>query len=49
LAVYTWKVNDGIAILSVGQLVKKYREKKKKHCMVFIDLEEVFDRVLREV
>jgi hypothetical protein len=33
----------------VRQLVEKFREKKKKSCMVLIDLEKAYDRVLREI
>jgi hypothetical protein len=36
-------------LFCVRQLVKKFREKKKKLCMVFIDLKKVYDRVSRKV
>lgn len=35
-------------IFCVRQLFEKYRE-RKKGCMVFIDLEKAYDRVLREL
>jgi len=36
-------------LFCVKQLVKKYKEKNKKLCMVFTDLEKEHDRVPREV
>jgi len=36
-------------LFCVRQLVEKYKEKKKKLYMVFIDLEKMYDSVLREI
>jgi hypothetical protein len=35
-------------LFCIRQLVEKYREKNKKLCMVYIDLEKVYDRVARK-
>jgi ABC-type uncharacterized transport system auxiliary subunit len=36
-------------LFCIRQLVEKFSEKKKKLCMVFIDLEKAYERVTREV
>jgi len=36
-------------LFCVRQLVEKYREMNEKLCMMFIDLENAYDRVSREV
>lgn len=37
------------AIYILIQLTKKYKDRKKDLHMIFIDLEKVYDRVLREI
>jgi hypothetical protein len=37
------------SLFYVRQLIEKYKEKKKKLFMVFINLEKMYDRVPREI
>ena len=37
------------AVFILRRLQEKYHAKEKKLCMCFVDLEKVFDRVLRKV
>lgn len=38
-----------LLIFCVRQVMEKYREKNRKLCMTFIDLEKTYDRLPREV
>ena len=37
------------AIFLIGQVMERYREKKKDLHIVFIDLEKVYDKISRNV
>lgn len=36
-------------IFLLPQLIEKYKEKRKNICMVFIDLEKIYDEIFKEL